>query len=697
MLSRLPQVLERIETIERVLGELSGSSEVPCEEQMIFGDALTAELGDTSMPEATSSSPRHANGQRTFDGIIEQAARREGLSPDLIHAVVRAESNYRPDARSSAGAMGLMQLMPGTAQGLGVSDPWDPVQNVLGGARYLRQQIDRFGDIKLALAAYNAGPGAVTRHDGIPPFRETQTYVRRVMDFMQQRSASRGERSVGVNEVALEEEEAEGVVLQHDAALAPDLTGVAVDSTSQIIAAPTSGDGDAKTSSEDGPQGNETPTPDVNNADGSRHTAGNRDNLSPSAVESPAGTSVAEAQFEGDSFESVRSPEFFASSEEGEGVREATSRTNRADTRDGSAARSAVESTRENSFPADIRASKGQGWPLSRSAGGAQSGEAVVARSESASVAGDREPFSQIDGVARTDAASETVAVSAKRGGETRVGSSGTVGGVGNERADATMAAVDNALRPLKQEAEQIRMTQIDYEAIEGEERPSFDSAAPSVKETFGTLTDEAATDVHSRAERRVWLEGDSPGIRTEAAFGDGGRVLEGAVQMSTFQSPINSGNDHPTVMIRDAGDLNGLHGSAEMSRFSGAEGVSDYTQRLVVEVDPPELGPCALELRMREGELSAVVLAERPETVAALRSAEPQVRAQLAEQGLEVTQFDVRAGGGENPGAGSRSDPHEPLPSRPLSPYPEGQPDGSEIVRSRTRPGRQTTIDLVA
>lgn len=118
-----------------------------------------------------------------YDGIIESTSRKYGLDPALVKAVIRAESGYRPDAISGAGAQGLMQLMPGTARGLGVSDPFDPAQNIDGGVRYLKSQIDRFGDVKLALAAYNAGPGAVAKFGGIPPYRETQNYVNKVLSY----------------------------------------------------------------------------------------------------------------------------------------------------------------------------------------------------------------------------------------------------------------------------------------------------------------------------------------------------------------------------------------------------------------------------------------------------------------------------------------------------------------------------------
>ena len=117
------------------------------------------------------------------EGMIEAAARRYGVDSDLVKAIATAESNMNQNARSYVGAIGVMQLMPETAESLGV-DPYDEKQNIEGGARYIRQMLDKFnGNLQKAIAAYNAGPGAVQKYDGVPPYSETQNYVGRVMDF----------------------------------------------------------------------------------------------------------------------------------------------------------------------------------------------------------------------------------------------------------------------------------------------------------------------------------------------------------------------------------------------------------------------------------------------------------------------------------------------------------------------------------
>lgn len=151
----------------------------------IVPDAPTAAAGTGASTASAAVSGRTGSGvpaSTPYADLFRSAAARHGVDASLLAAIAKQESGFRPDAVSPAGAQGLMQLMPATARGLGVTNAFDPTQAVDGAAKLMSQLLDRFGRTDLALAAYNAGPGAVLRYDGIPPYAETQAYVRKVLD-----------------------------------------------------------------------------------------------------------------------------------------------------------------------------------------------------------------------------------------------------------------------------------------------------------------------------------------------------------------------------------------------------------------------------------------------------------------------------------------------------------------------------------
>ena len=142
--------------------------------------------------------------QKRYSQIISRKARKYNIESSLIGAIITAESNWKPYAISVKGAKGLMQLMPSTISDMKVKDPFDPEDNIEGGTKYLRHLLDRFsGDLELALAAYNAGPGTVKKHRGIPPIRETRRYVKKVLSV--HRGVSDSAESIGIYKVTYDD------------------------------------------------------------------------------------------------------------------------------------------------------------------------------------------------------------------------------------------------------------------------------------------------------------------------------------------------------------------------------------------------------------------------------------------------------------------------------------------------------------
>ena len=197
-LSGLDITLRRMQAIESTFNSLVSFGSEPVKPDQDFQKILDANMSQKASASASSpfankifSSELNpiSSGNEDIDHLIETYSEKNGLDSAFVKAVIKQESGFQPKVTSSCGAMGLMQLMPATANSMGVKDAYDSEQNIAGGTKYLKGLLDRFGgDKSLALAAYNAGPNAVAKYNGIPPYKETQNYVKNIMSMYQRYS-----------------------------------------------------------------------------------------------------------------------------------------------------------------------------------------------------------------------------------------------------------------------------------------------------------------------------------------------------------------------------------------------------------------------------------------------------------------------------------------------------------------------------
>lgn len=193
VLHSLAGVEQRVRAIESTLGIADDELNITPKETIeadaslesagSFSDLLKNVMNDEKPPPPVSAGLTSLKGLQ-LEPLVEHFAGQSGIAPSLVKAVIKAESGGNPNAVSHAGALGLMQLMPATAKGLGVENPLNPMENIEGGTKYLGQLMNKYrGNKTLALAAYNAGSGAVAKYGGVPPYKETQNYVKKVLQY----------------------------------------------------------------------------------------------------------------------------------------------------------------------------------------------------------------------------------------------------------------------------------------------------------------------------------------------------------------------------------------------------------------------------------------------------------------------------------------------------------------------------------
>lgn len=171
------------DTVQKLLG-FNPAPNIPVADSQNVSTGNTAAVTSGSQTNATSSGNTSSSSSTSLDAYFEEASEKYNVDVKLLKAIAHAESNFNPNATSSSGAMGVMQLMPSTAKSLGITDAYNAYDNIMGGAKVIAEHLANYnGDVSLALAAYNAGSGNVAKYGGVPPFTETQNYIKKVLAY----------------------------------------------------------------------------------------------------------------------------------------------------------------------------------------------------------------------------------------------------------------------------------------------------------------------------------------------------------------------------------------------------------------------------------------------------------------------------------------------------------------------------------